>query len=133
MKKTFYLLGTLLLLMATGCQKENPINETFRQERLQNCQIIYYVVDGTSLHTTVTNNNEFSILIEKLLAMAQEGHSIQSIRNNASQNENLAKEVEHFQTKDAKEMAEWVQQMTDKGFKVDVQCIDGVYYGTATR
>ena len=134
MKTKFLLLSAFLVLMATGCQKDNTIIEnSLQEESIQECQVANYTIDGIAYCTEVQNETAYSALIQQLIALAQSGHHITITIGTQSHQDAFAKEEVHFQTKDEKEMAEWAQKMIRDGYSVNISYEDGVYHGTATK
>ena len=65
--------------------------------------------------------------------LVQNGHQVSLYREDLCQQNGVTKDVVHFDTKDQKEMLEWVDKMKDDGYEVEVFLVDGVYHGTATK
>lgn len=134
MKTRFLLLSALLVLMATGCQKDNTIIEnSLQEESMQECQIANYTIDGIAYCAAIQNETDYSVLIQQLIALAQSGHHVTITIGTQNHHDAFAKEEVHFQTKDEKEMAEWAQKMSSDGYSVSISYEDGVYHGTATK
>lgn len=134
MKTKFLLLSAFLVLMATGCQKDNTIIEnSLQEESMQECQVANYTIDGIAYCAAIQNETAYSALIQQLIALAQSGHHITITIGTQGHQDAFAKEEVHFQTKDEKEMAKWAQQMSSDGYSVDITYKDGVYHGTATK
>lgn len=134
MKTKTLLLSAFLVLIATGCQKDNTIIEnSLHEESIQQCQVANYTIDGIAYYAVIQNETAYSALIQQLIALAQSGHHITITIGTQNHQDALAKEEVHFQTKDEKEMEKWAQQMSSDGYSVDITYKDGVYHGTATK
>lgn len=134
MKTKTLLLSAFLLLMATGCQKDNTIIEnSLHEESIQQCQVANYTIDGIAYYAVIQNETAYSALIQQLIALAQSGHHVTITIGIQNHQDAFSKEEVHFQTKDAKEMDEWCLKMLGSGYQVEISYEDGVYHGTATK
>lgn len=136
MKKTLFILSAFLVLMATGCQKETENvfdGEPMTESSVQGNNVVFYTIDGVAYRVVLKDDAANAALLQQLMDLVQNGHQVSLYREDLRQQNGETKDVVHFDTKDQKEMLEWVDKMKDDGYVVDVVLVDGVYHGTATK
>lgn len=112
----------ILSLAAVGCQKENSTDST-RGTMVAEIGTMYkmqYVIDGVSHHIVLHGDRERSDFIYRMLALAEEGHSVSFFDESRVAQYGSRKETVYFSTTDKTEAFNWLDKMEDEGYTVSV-------------
>ena len=135
-KQTLALLA-VLCLAATGCQKET-IEDNQIQNIIENDNtacVMVYSVDGVGGRATLRNQTERSAFINKMVALAEEGHKVTFREDGRTINALANKETVTYSSKKKEEVVNWAAEMTALGYTVTVTYNEdtGYYTGTAVK
>ena len=100
----------------TGCTKEN--NEPTAV--VVTSQSAIYVVDGEWLYANPQNEVEWSDFVSHLIALAEEGHSVQFWRNESQLRDNSSKVIVTFTTTNSDEAKKWATEKIDEGYTISI-------------
>lgn len=136
MKQTIRTVAALVMLSVTfaGCQKEEAL--PVLQPQVESNASVYavsYIIDGEMYHQTVAGRQALMDLLQRMMALAREGHSVQVWDGNSCSGTFQAKETVTYTTHNENDALVWSAQMIDKGYKVSIEIKDGVYVCTAVR
>ena len=122
MKKTFISV-TLLAVMSVatvGCQKE-PITKVQNGVlEMVDLRTVSYMVDGVIQTAVIQGDTEWSEFMMRMIALAEEGHSVRVFGGSANSQAFSAKEKLVFKTTDKNAAAAWTLQKINEGYDVEV-------------
>ena len=107
----------LLGLAAVGCTKENVVEDTLVVATVT--QSASYTVDGIQYYANPQNDDEWSDFLDRMIALAEEGHAVQFWRNDI-QRGNATKEVITYTTTDVELAQKWAKQKMEEGYVVTI-------------
>lgn len=112
-------MAALLLfgLTTVGCTKEKVVDDTVVVATIT--QTVSYVVDGIHYTANPQNDDEWSDFLDRMIALAEEGHTVQFWRNGI-QNGDASKEVVTFTTTEGELAKEWAKKKKDEGYIVTI-------------
>jgi hypothetical protein len=111
----FAVLGT----MAVSCQKET-INELSPiVSHSATAYTVTYYVDGVRVQTRVNSDEELSLLLNQLAALAREGHRVTVHKGNTA-TQSVTKEKVTFTTNNKDEAVAWCNAMILDGYAVEM-------------
>ncbi len=111
----FAVLGT----MAVSCQKET-INELSPiVSHSATAYTVTYYVDGVRVQTSVNSDEELSLLLNQLAALAREGHRVTVHKGNTA-TQSVTKEKVTFTTNNKDEAVAWCNAMILDGYAVEM-------------
>lgn len=108
----------LLGLAAAGCTKEDVVDNTYVVATVT--QSASYTVDGIQYYSNPRNDDEWSAFLDRMVALAEEGHVVQFWRNGIQRGD-ATKEVITYTTTDADDAKKWMKKKKDEGYIVTVQ------------
>ena len=120
--KTVALLG-MLSLAATGCMKENVANPVATTTGYE----LAYTTGSYYGHENLNSDEEWSLFLDRMFALAKEGYEVTIIGNNSSVSS--AKEVVTYTTTSEEDAKNWTKNMVQQGYDVSISYDDrtGVY------
>ena len=137
MKKHYKSLALLAVLSiaAVGCQKEPIVEPTMQFQQNVNIRNVTYTIDGVTFFATVRGEQNWHDFIDRLLALAKEGHKVSFRNNDACSNNPSTKEVVQYVTTDPDDADKWCAIMTDNGYDVEIEYDSrtGRFICTATK
>ena len=116
-KLRLFVFLSLFGCMTTSCTKEEL---TEKPSAVVAAQSVTYVVDGRQYYANPQTEEEWTAFFDRMLALAEEGHTVQFWRNRASRQLAASKEVVTFKTKDKNQALEWIQEKEDEGYIVSL-------------
>ncbi len=121
----------LLGLAAAGCTKENVAEDNVVVAVTQSAS---YTVDGIQYYANPQNDDEWSDFLDRMIALAEEGRSIQFWRNDIRRGD-ATKEVVTYTTTNVDLAKKWAKQKQDEGYAVSISYNQqtGVYTCIAVR
>ena len=122
----------LLGLAAAGCTKENVAEDSLVVATVT--QSASYTVDGIHYYANPQNDDEWSDFLDRMIALAEEGRSVQFWRNDIQRGD-ATKEVITYTTTSAELAKKWAKQKQDEGYAVGISYDQqtGVYTCVAVR
>ncbi len=105
--------------MAVSCQKEtiNELSPVAAQSAT--AYTVTYYVDGTRMQTVVNNNEELALLLNRLAALAREGHRV-VVHQGDTASQSVTKEKVTFHTNSKEEAVAWCASMVLDGYFVEM-------------
>ena len=100
----------------SGCTKEHKEGNAV----LATNQSATYVVDGEWFHADPQNEDEWSDFISQIIALAEDGHSVQFWRNQSQMRDNSSKEIVTYTTPNTDEAKKWATEKIDEGYAVTI-------------
>ena len=107
----------LLGLAAAGCTKEDVVDNTYVVVTVS--QSASYTIDGIQYYANPRNDDEWSAFLDRMVALAEEGHVVQFWRNDI-QRGNATKEVITFTTTDGALAKKWAKEKQEEGYIVTI-------------
>ena len=109
----FAVLGT----MAVSCQKETVNEFSPAVVQSETAYTVTYYVDGVRLQSRVNSDEELSLLLNQLAALAREGHRVTVHKGNTA-TQSVTKEKVTFTTDNKEEAVAWCASMILDGYTV---------------
>lgn len=122
MRKTFTTIALFAVLgtLAVSCQKENINDETSIVAENDTVYTVSYSVDGVTYQITLTGDDAWHDFMNRMFALAEEGHEV-SFRNEETASSIVsAKEVVTYSTKNRDEAFSWAETMAYEGYTVTI-------------
>ena len=121
----------LLGLATAGCTKENVVEDNVVAIVTQSTS---YTVDGILYYANPRNDEEWSEFLDRMIALAEEGHSVQFWRNDIQRGD-ATKEVVTYTTTSAELAKKWAAEKKEEGYAVSISYNQqtGVYTCVAVR
>ena len=115
MKRTIKAVALLAVLSvaAVGCQKETVVVSQTGAEESGTVYTVRYSVNGVSI-----GEQAWADFLQRMLALAEEGHRVTMSRSANTAQYSESKEVVTFTTKDKKKALAWVNEMLEAGYTV---------------
>ena len=125
----------VLSIAAAGCQKEPIVEPTMQFQQNVNIRNVTYTIDGVTFFATVRGEQNWHDFIDRLLALAKEGHKVSFRNGDVCQSGMSAKETVHYYTNNSEDARNWCVTMADKGYSVSMEYDDetGRYHCTAIK
>lgn len=123
MKKIITTIALLSVLgtLAVSCQKENDSVQTPIEAESSTIYKICYSIDGKSYRITLVGDETWRDFLNRMLALAEEGHRVSFRNENASSQDALTKEVITYTTNDHDDAYTWADKMSNAGYLVNVE------------
>ena len=120
MKRTIKAVALLAVLSvaAVGCQKETVVVSQTGAEESGTVYTVRYSVNGVSHTETLIGEQAWADFLQRMLALAEEGHRVTMSRSANTAQYSESKEVVTFTTKDKKKALAWVNEMLEAGYTV---------------
>ena len=112
----FAVLGTL----AVSCQKENIMDDTCVVAENGTVFTVSYSVDGATHHITLIGEDAWHDFLNRMFALAEEGHVVSFRNEEASSRVVPSKDVVIFSTKDHDKAYAWADAMSEEGYTVTI-------------
>lgn len=122
MKKTLTTMALVAVLgvMAVSCHKEQ-MNETMRQASDANdVRRVNYTVDGEMHQIELCSDEAWDAFVSRMMNLAQNGHVISMVDEEAADITYAAKEAIVFRTPNQQEAEAWSERMVKDGYTVEV-------------
>lgn len=122
MRKTFTTIALFAVLgtLAVSCQKENINDEISIVAENDTVYTVSYSVDGVTYQITLTGDDAWHDFMNRMFALAEEGHVV-SFRNEETASSIVsAKEVVTYSTKNRDEAFSWAETMAYEGYTVTI-------------
>ncbi len=122
-------------LATVGCQKE-PLNESPQSMTTEVATYtVYYTVDGVPHTASFSSKEEWRAFIDRMFALAEEGHSVTFYDNERDSNGVTNKEIVTYITQDKNEAEAWADMMRKNQYVVSISydTKTGVYTCTAIK
>lgn len=110
----------VLSMTAISCQKDNFNDVIGNQTEVTMSRSVSYMVDGTLYHATLHSDAEWTVFLQRMFAIAREGHSVVFAKGNTITTMSNTKEVVTFTTTNEEEANHWAEQMTENGYSVTI-------------
>lgn len=122
MRKTFTTIALFAVLgpLAVSCQKENIIDETNIVAENGTVYTVSYAVDGVMHHLTLVGDEAWHDFLNRMLAMAEEGHEVTFCNDEAASRVVPTKEVVTYTTDNGEDALNWAEKMVDDGYTVTI-------------
>ena len=119
MKKTLKTVALLsvMSLTAVSCQKETLITPQGIFENVSTYTLCY-TIDGETSQITLVGEVAWNEFVERLIALAEEGHSVSFRQNN--QTRSMSKEKVIYTTHDHDDAVAWAVGMAKQGYEVTI-------------
>lgn len=122
MRKTFTTIALFAVLgtMAVSCQKENIIDETNIVAENGTVYTVSYAVDGVTHQLTLVGDEAWQVFLNRMLALAEEGHKVTFRNEEAASRVVSTKEVVTYTTDNGEDALNWAEKMVDDGYTVTI-------------
>lgn len=123
MRKTITTIALIAVLgtMAASCQKESPINQASIVSESCTTYTVQYTIDGVSHTVTLIGEDTWHDFLNRMFALAEEGHVV-SFRNvESSPTAISAKETIKHTTTSKEEAYAWGESMGKSGYLVTIE------------
>lgn len=110
----------ILCMAAVSCQKENISNPISINAEITSSQNVSYMIDGTTYQIILHNQAEWDAFIQRMLALARNGHSIVLSNGESVATVSSTKEIVTFTTDDENEANAWATEMIKDGYSVTI-------------
>ena len=107
------LLAVMIGLAASSCTKENVVYGT---ETLAPTHTVTYIVDGQQYYDNPQTYEDWSVFLDRMVALAEEGYTVQFWRGNVQTS--ATKEKVTYSTSNLQEAKAWCKQKIDEGYIV---------------
>ena len=123
MKRTITTIALLAVLgtLAVSCQKENDSVQTPIEAESSTIYKICYSIDGKVYRITLVGDDTWHDFLNRMLALAEEGHRVSFRNENASSQDALTKEVITYTTNDHDDAYTWAEKKLNEGYEVTVE------------
>ena len=123
-------LMAVLGLAVTSCTKENLVEE---MNVVAMTHSVVYIVDGRQYYDNPKTEEEWSVFLDRMIALAEEGHSVQFWRNDVQTSS--TKEKVTYTTNNYEDAKAWCKQKINEGYNVTMSYdqATGVYTCIAVR
>ena len=121
MKRAFRTVALVIAMCmaTTSCQKENLIEPQGIEVEIQAVRNVGYTIDGISGNTTLLGDTEWRAFLERMVALAEEGHSVYFWDESKVQASN-SKDIVTYSTPDRNDAIKWADKMIDNGYYVTI-------------
>ena len=122
MRKTFTTIALFAVLgtLAVSCQKENIIDENTIVAENDTVYKVRYTVDGVTHQLTLIGDEARQTFLNRMLALAEEGHEVTFRNEEFSSRVISTKEVVTYTTTDHDEAYTWAEKMFNDGYAVTI-------------
>ena len=122
MRKTITTIALVAVLgtMAVSCQKENLVKEKIVVAESSTVYTVSYTVDGVTHRLTLVGDDAWHDFMNRMFALAEEGHKVTFRNEETSSRIAPAKEVVTYSTKDRDKAYTWAEEMVDEGYTVTI-------------
>ncbi len=122
MRKTFTTIALFAVLgtLAVSCQKENIIDETNIVAENGTVYTVSYAVDGVTHQLTLVGDEAWQAFLNRMLALAEEGHEVTFRNEEAASRVVSTKEVVTYTTDNGEDALNWAEKMVDDGYTVTI-------------
>lgn len=122
MRKTFTTIALFAVLgtLAVSCQKENIIDETNIVAENGTVYTVRYAVDGVTHQLTLVGDEAWHDFLNRMLALAEEGHEVSFRNEEAASRVVSTKEVVTYTTDNGEDALNWAEKMVDDGYTVTI-------------
>lgn len=123
MRKTFTTIALFAVLgsLAVSCQKENIIDETNIVAENGSVYKVSYTVDGVTHQLTLIGDEAWQAFLNRMLALAEEGHEVRFRNEETASRIVSAKEVVTYATKERDKAYAWADAMVEEGYTVTIR------------
>ncbi len=120
-------LAITLGIAVGGCSKEDSTPP-------QTPSVVYYY-NGQQHTAQLYSDEDWTLLIDHLFALAEEGYTVQFFNPNARPSTDTAKSRKVFTTSDKQEAISWCEKMEELGYTVTISFDEetGIYTCIATK
>ena len=124
-----------LSLMTVSCQKEEMVDVRIVSQENSSTRTVLYTIDGVQYEETIYGEAEWQAFLDRMFALAEEGHSVSFRGAGATSNMVSAKEKVVFTTTDRAEAEQWADKMENQGYAVNIVFDEntGIYTCTAIK
>ena len=129
--KVIVLLAAIGLTLAS-CTKENVANDSYVVAATAS---VTYYVNGQQHYANPQTEEEWSVFLDRMFALAKEGNSVQFVRTDVGQQASATKEKLTYVTDSYPDAKAWAFQKTLEGYEVTISYNQqtGKYTCIATR
>ena len=114
--KSIVLLAALGLTLAS-CTKENVANDTYVVAATAS---VTYFVNGQQHYANPQTEEEWSVFLDRMFALAEEGYAVRFWRTDTYQQTAAAKEVVTYTTHEYKQAKQWALEKELEGYVVTI-------------
>lgn len=136
MKKFFkpFVIAIALGMAFVGCQKDT-MSDISTEMQEATIRSVTYSVDGVYYQIVVNGEQEWLDFMDRMFALARNGHQVSVRDNNASSSSVVGKEVIVYTTNNSADANEWSQKMINNGYDVTIEYNSrtGIYTCTAVK
>lgn len=137
MKKAFTTVALFAVLgtMAVSCQKENEFDRISVEAEQNAIYRVNYAVDGKTYHLTLIGDVAWHDFLNRMFALAEEGHIITFRIDNPSTQITSSKEVLTYTTTNHDDAYSWAEKKVNEGYEVTIKFNErtGEYTCTAVK
>lgn len=108
-------LSAVLCVLSVSCEKEKITNDA---TIVVTTYSAVYVVDGQQYYDNPQTEEEWTVFIDRMLALAEEGHTVQFWRSGVQAS--ATKEKITFTTTNHAEAEAWCRQKKNEGYAVTI-------------
>ena len=122
MNKTFTTVALFLMLgtLAVSCQKENESDYSMAIAEGNNVYNVCYSVDGVTFRISLLGDEAWKDFVERMIALAEEGHKVSFRNENASFRTISNKETVTYVTTSHDDAYAWAEKKGREGYDVTV-------------
>ena len=135
MNKTIRTIAVMAVfsMMTAGCQKEVMNTQTVVSE-IGSVYTVSYVVDGVPQTETLYGDDAWSVFLQRMFALAEEGHRV-IFWNGTEPRTGISKEIVTYTTTSEDDAMEWAGKMANAGYEVIVTYDEetGIFTCTAIK
>lgn len=123
MRKTLTTIALVAVLasMAVSCQKENFTDQTTIASESFATYTVQYTVDGVSHTISFIGEDAWNDFLDRMFALAEEGHSVSFRKVENTSNAMSAKETVKHTTTNKDEAYAWADKMGKDGYAVTIR------------
>jgi len=111
-------LCAMLGLLATGCQKEFPLERVGTEMSNEVSRSVAYTIDGITYHSIIKGDDEWMEFLMYLTELSKEGRCVSCWDKSQENVIPATKEIVTYTAKTEKDAVAWCDMMFDAGYKV---------------
>lgn len=137
MKKVITTIALLAVLgtLAVSCQKENITEQANIVAENNTVYKVSYSIDGISYQITLIGDEAWHDFLNRMLALAEEGHRVSFRNEDGSSQVASSKDVVTYTTTNGDDAIKWANKMIHEGYTVSIEFDErtGIYTCTAIK
>lgn len=137
MKKVTITIALLAVLstLAVSCQKEKDFDLAQIEAEQITIYKVSYTIDGTTYHIILRSDDAWHDFLERMVALAEEGHRVSFRNENTSSQVSSSKEIITYTTTNHDDALKWAEKKVNEGYFVTIEFDKrtGIYTCTAIK